>query len=85
MDRVFAKLYETEVGQILVKIDEDDCVPECRIFFQPEGFGVCSTALTWKDLSEDEQWDNVDKTFNGLGEEECVKIVKKLIESYMQG
>ena len=41
MDRVFAKLYETEVGQILVKIDEDDCVPECRIFFQPEGFGVC--------------------------------------------
>ena len=79
---MFAKLFETEVGQILVKVDTgDDTLPEVRIYFKPEDLGVCSTAFTWTNESESEQWDNADSVFEELTEEKCVSIVENIMDN----
>lgn len=77
---MFAKLYDTEVGQILAKIDVgEDETPEVRIFFEPEGLGVCSLAVTFAEYSESEQWDKLDEVFKGLDEENLVAMVKSTL------
>ena len=74
---MFAKLYDTEVGQILAKIDTgEEGNPEVRVFFEPEGLGVCSLAFTFTEYSEDEQWDKLDEVFNSLEEDTLVEMVK---------
>lgn len=77
---MFAKLYETEVGQILAKIDAgEDENPEVRVFFEPEVLGVCSLAFTFTEYSEDEQWDKLEDVFNGLDEGNLVAMVKSTL------
>jgi len=45
---MFAKLYNTQVGQVLIKLDEGPKeVPEVRFYFKPQGMGVCSVAYTF--------------------------------------
>jgi len=78
---MFAKLYETEVGQILVKLDDGDDGPEVRYFFQPEGLGVCSVAVNFKDSDEDTAWDNADTVFDGCTEESSLEMVKSVLET----
>ena len=81
---MFAKLYETNIGQILVKTDtnEDGC-PEVRIYFEPDGFGVCSQAVTFTD--DDSGWDNRQKYFDLVGEEEAVKVVGEILNGFFVG
>ena len=75
---MFAKLYETELGQILVKRDtHDDGRPEIRFYFEPEGFGVCSHALTYPDT--DEGFNDRDKFFDSLTVEKAVSFVSVTI------
>lgn len=81
---MFAKLFETEVGQILVKVDTgEDAMPEVRIYFEPEGLGVCSTAFTWTNESESKQWNNADSAFEELTEEKCVSIVGNVLDNLL--
>ena len=75
---MFAKLYETELGQILVKQDEGDDGPEIRFFFRPEGLGVCSFALMFTD--DDEGWDAADASFEKIDESSALDAVLPLIE-----
>jgi hypothetical protein len=78
---MFAKLYETDLGQILVKLDSGDDGPEVRYFFQPEGLGVCSVSANFKDLDEDTAWDNADCLFDDCTEESAFKVVKLILET----
>lgn len=50
----FAKLFESEKhGQLVViKQTDDDGSPEIRLFVLPDGLGVCSVAVGFKDDSE---------------------------------
>lgn len=76
----FAKLYDTELGQILVKLDTDDeCKVEVRFWFYPPGLGVCSVAMTAKDDS-DSAWDWGESTFANVTEEKATKFVQETIE-----
>mgnify|MGYP003656373983 FL=1 len=43
----FAKLYETRLGQILVKQDDGENGAEVKIYFTHENLGVCSAGLNW--------------------------------------
>jgi len=80
---MFAKLYETELGQILVKVDSgENSEPEVRIFFEPEGLGVCSTAFTFKG-EEEEQWERADEAFEKLTEHMCVELVEEFINKFV--
>lgn len=72
---MFAKLFETSVGQILVKSDtNEDGNPEVRIFFEPEGFGVCNVALSFDD--NEKGWNDQERFFDSMGESEVTKIVE---------
>lgn len=75
----FAKLFETEFGQILCKIDSaeaDNYDAEIRIYFEPEGLGVCSAAFNYND------WDKADEAWELLDEERATAIAKGLIDQF---
>ena len=58
----FAKLFEFEdLGQVLVKLDDGDDGPEVRTYFVPDGFGVCSIAMTFKPDYQDDKWAKAEK------------------------
>ena len=76
----FAKLYETELGQILVKQDEDEQGAEVRIYFTAENLGVCSIGLTWQKDEPKVQWENADKAFESMTEKTAVAMVSKSLE-----
>ena len=78
---MFAKLYETKVGQILVKVDSDDNGAEVRLFFEPKGLGVCSVSYNWPELPEDEQWDMADETFESMSEDLAIKVVSSILDN----
>lgn len=75
-ENTFAKLYETELGQILVKQDEGEDGAEVRIFFKPEGCGVCTLALSWGDDDSETQWSKADSVFNNVTEESATNLVR---------
>tara|TARA_R110000851_G_C12840540_1_gene541700 strand:+ start:179 stop:421 length:243 start_codon:yes stop_codon:yes gene_type:complete len=74
----FAKLYETELGQILVKLDEGDDGPEARYYFVPKDLGVCSVAVNFK--GEDD-WEKADRYFKTITEEKALSVVKGVLET----
>ena len=76
---MFAKLYETELGQILVKQDDGDDGAEVRVFFEPEGLGVCSVALNWKQDNNKTQWKKADSAFEKMTQEAVTKLVKSTL------
>lgn len=65
----FAKLFRADdTGQVLVVLDEGDEGPEIRISFKPNGFGVCSMKLSFKD--SDAGWEKAETTFRDKVDEE---------------
>jgi len=75
----FAKLYETEKGQILVKIDaNDDGCPEVRVYAEPEEFGVCSTSVTFEGC--DKGWDEAEYLFERVDEELALALAKPIFD-----
>lgn len=82
---MFAKLYETEeFGQILVKLEQSDgdCVPEVRIYFQPETLGVCSTAFKYED--SDDGWNEAEKYFNEIDQSTAMSTVNGITQQLAQ-
>jgi len=80
---MFAKLYETDVGQVLVKFDNDDeSRPEVRFYFEPETLSVCSIAYAFKD--NDTGWDKAESIFKDITEEKALNIVELLIDDIKQ-
>jgi hypothetical protein len=74
--RKFAKLCESdEMGQLLVKIDSNDkCCPEIRVYFNPEGLGVCSIAVLFTD--DEDGWDQAEKMFEVMDEVKAETIAR---------
>lgn len=72
---MFAKLFDTDIGQILVKIDDGDSGPEVRYFFEPEGLGVCSFVVYFSD----DGWDEADKLFDSVDNDHAVRVVSNLM------
>lgn len=80
---MFAKLFDTDQGQILVKKDASEGReggPEVRFFFQPEGLGVCSTALGFPD--NDTGWDAADAVFEDIDEAKAIDIVSNAMAPF---
>lgn len=74
----FAKLYETERGQILVMRDEGEEGPEVRFYCKPAGLGVCSAALGFKE--SDEGYDAADRYFDEMDREKAVRVAASIFE-----
>lgn len=76
---MFAKLYETKLGQILVKQDDGEDGAEIRIFFEPEGLGICSVALNWKQDDNETQWKKADSAFGKMTKDTVTALVETTI------
>ncbi|EOH9027157.1 hypothetical protein [Pseudomonas aeruginosa] len=77
----FAKLFEFEdLGQVLVMLDRGDDGPEVRLYFKPDGLGVCSVACSSFPGGEDEQWDHAEKGFATVDSEGAHKLVAEAMK-----
>lgn len=64
----FAKLFEFEdLGQV-------------RLYFKPDGLGVCSVACSNFPGNEDEQWDHAEKGFATVNSQGVHKIVAEAMK-----
>lgn len=77
---MFAKLYGPDDHQVLVKLDEGDEGPEVRFYFKPAGLGICSSALIFKDNTDD-AWDKAEATFANIDEQKAMAVVEGIKES----
>jgi uncharacterized protein YkuJ len=77
--RKFAKLFERDGKQVLVKIDvNDEGNPEVRFYVQPDGLGVCSIAYQQDDDS-DASWARAEKSFDEeVTEEKAWEVAEKI-------
>ena len=80
---MFAKLYDTELGQILVKQDDGDNGAEVRLYFTPKGLGVCSISFDWQDDDSETQWKKADSVFEKATKEFAIKAVKGVIDQFL--
>jgi len=81
MIRRFAKLFETNLGQILVLRRSGDDGPEITIFFNPgvEGAGLCRIDINFPDSEEGET--AADFGFDLIDEDKVAKAVSEQIAS----
>ena len=71
----FAKMFDTEYGDVLVmRQDDDEGNPEIRFYCEPEGLGLCSVAFSY---SED-AYERRDEGFDKVTLEMAVKVAKDL-------
>lgn len=63
---MFAKLFDSHLGQILVKVDSnpDDGHPEVRFYCEPKNFGVSSIAVGFGD--DEDGWRVAELFFDGV-------------------
>lgn len=76
---MFAKIFGPDEDQVLVKIDTgENNNPEVRVYFKPEGLGVCSFSCDWDDDS-DESWELAERYFNIIKEQDVRDIINQII------
>ena len=78
----FCKLYETDLGQIVIINDTDDDGDPCiKILFSPPNLGVCTVSMGFSTETDslDEACDKADKGFNLLTQNDVFNIVKEQI------
>ncbi len=82
----FAKLFEFEdLGQVLIKLDDGDDGPEVRTYFVPDGFGVCSIAMTFKPDEQDDKWAKAEKAFAMVDREKARILVDEALSKIPTG
>lgn len=58
----FAKMFDTEYGQVVSMLQaDDDGDPEIRFYAKPDGFGVCSIAFGYSG-----NWDRAEENFSKI-------------------
>lgn len=76
MDK-FAKIFDTERGQVvaMIKSNDDDGRPELRFFVKPSnGLDVCSLAFSYAD--SDSGWNKAEKAFEECDEALALKAMR---------
>jgi hypothetical protein len=77
---MFAKLFGTDADQVLVKIDSgEDGNPEIRFYCEPEGFGICSAAVSFKDDSE-KSWNSAKGLFDSIDDAKAKSMGEEIRE-----
>lgn len=71
--RKFAKLFETEHGQVVVIRREGDVGPEIYLYAMPEGLGLCEAATVFITT------DAADKSFAEFGHDKAVEAANLLL------
>lgn len=89
MSNQFAKLFERDGVQVLVKKDsvpDEDAGAEIRFYFKPDELGVCSVSISFPDT--DEGWDAADMAFDRVDEDiafDAIKDAMKMANELTKG
>jgi hypothetical protein len=75
---MFSKIYETEIGQILIIKVKDTNNPSIKVYFEPEGLGICHFGVEMPD-NTDINLDKIDSLFDQFTKEVIVEKVKEVI------
>lgn len=65
---------------VVMRRQDKDGGPEVRLYFKPEGMGVCEFGIGFRDDTPGDASKRMDKAFNSLDGQEAVI----LIDSYMK-
>lgn len=80
-----AKIFNTkEHGQLCAIRSSENLQlrPEIRVFCEPNGFGVCSSALLYDDTEEG--WDTQEEVFKNLTEEQAIAIASPIFDAFKE-
>lgn len=79
---MFAKLYETKFGQILVKKDlNENNNPEVKIYFELEnGHGASSFSVNYEEKSKELQHKAINTLFDKIAEEDAMQMVAEVFK-----
>lgn len=82
---MFAKIFETEeYGQVLVVKDINDVGNPCvNVSSEPEGYGVCTMGISYKD--NDDGWEKQEAYFDSFDLADAEKAAKAIFDSTRQG
>lgn len=79
---MFAKLYGTQKYQVLVMLESDDEGCPCvRFSTKPEGLGICSFHISFKDT--DEGLDAAEQFFNEISEKKAREIISSALSEWV--
>lgn len=84
MNKDFCKIYETDLGQILVINDTDEaCDPCIKILFSPPNLGICTVTMGFSTETDSlyEACDKADKGFAMLTKDDVFSIVKEQVDT----
>lgn len=85
---MFAKLFGEGDRQIAVILKESNEGPEVRLFFKPDGLGVCETGLgyPYKAFKNDESaaWKAAESCFAKMDEEHARAIADKVAAKFAE-
>jgi nitrate reductase NapAB chaperone NapD len=75
----FAKIFNTEKGQILAVMDtNDNGDPAITVSASPSGLGVCSSALVFHD--SDEGYEQQEKAFSDMTEDVALSVAQPIFD-----
>ncbi len=75
MPRNFAKLYETERGQVLVMREQGDYGPEIGVYFDADVPGLAVSRIAVSGFGEgDVGYEKADKAFDAINEEGAKRV-----------
>lgn len=80
---MFARIFKSKAyDQIVVMRRQDkDGGPEVRLYFQPEGMGVCEFGIGFRDDEPGDAAERLDKAFQSIDGNEAHILVKSYMES----
>lgn len=76
---MFAKLYETDEGQILI-MRSGDQMPEVHICFEHAALGVCEVSVPF--ANDKHGWKKADAYFHGLNEKGALRLIKRTLDKF---
>jgi hypothetical protein len=81
----FAKLYQSDqLGQILFLLDEEgDDGAEIKMYFRPEGLGLCSMRFGYETDEEGEDWQKAQSYFATITAKTAIESAEAIIESIL--
>ena len=73
----FCKVWDVKRYQqiAMIKQIDEEGLPEIRVYFQPEGYGLCSFIMAWQKDSDIK----ADKVFNEMVLKDAIEVVDKFM------
>lgn len=66
---------------VVMRRQDKDGGPEVRLYFKPDGMGVCEFGIGFRDDTPGDAAERLDKAFNSIDGQEAVILIDSYMES----